>query len=203
MNQNYGGKIFMYKLFSNKSIFIILFFSFYICIKPSIVGSNNNYDELFKNSNFKKTEIQQIISLLENAEKEGINTELLKNRIREGIAKQVKFKKLYKVINEKINYIKSANELIDYYIKLGMKYNNRNYCIESLSILLEKNFSKTDFTAITNLVFLRRMKLEDALILCKLLESKKSNKETKDIILYGLLEELKIDEIKSRIENKK
>jgi len=193
----------MYKLFSNKSIFIILFFSFYICIKPSIVGSNNNYDELFKNSNFKKTEIQQIISLLENAEKEGINTELLKNRIREGIAKQVKFKKLYKVINEKINYIKSANELIDYYIKLGMKYNNRNYCIESLSILLEKNFSKTDFTAITNLVFLRRMKLEDALILCKLLESKKSNKETKDIILYGLLEELKIDEIKSRIENKK
>lgn len=155
---------------------------------------------LHQKTNFSKEEIKTLVDLLEGARKDGMDTDFLIKRVREGIAKKATFDSIEKVLEEKTNNLKISKKLIDEYIKLGIRYNKKDYCEESLNILVDKGLKEADFRAISNLVLLRKMKLEDSIFLCKLLQDKGFDREIKDIIVFGLLEEHSISEIKRMVK---
>lgn len=189
-----------------KKIFLIIFVSFILKADAELLFAQCEIYrigyEMHQKTDFSKKEIRLMVELLEKAKDDGVEISILEKRIWEGVAKKVDFDTLYKVIKSKIEPIKTAGELISEYERLGIKVDNKTYCLESLSVLMEKELTKVDFRAIANLILLRKLKMEDAIALSKVLVSRGSKKEVKDKIIYDLLDNKDVEDIKKEVEKK-
>jgi len=151
---------------------------------------------LEQNSNFSSEQIQTVLSLLDSANKKDLPVEFLVNRVKEGIARKANFEAIIKVINQKIEKLKLADELIKDCLDKGIKAKNLDYSRQVLGELLERGLSADDFKDLSNLAILRKMDLEELTeaseVLVKLIERGIPVEYAKEVVTLALIKKMDI-----------
>jgi len=151
---------------------------------------------LEEKSNFSSEQIQTVLSLLDSANKKDLPVEFLVNRVKEGIARKANFQAIIKVINQKIEKLELADELIKNCLDKGMRVKRLDYSRQVLGELLERDLSADDFKDLSNLAILRKMDLEELTeiseVLVKLIERGIPVEYAKEVVTLALTKKIDI-----------
>lgn len=121
---------------------------------------------------FNDTELNSLISIFKDLEKSELPTDLLMNRIKEGIARKAKPEIIIKVVRQKKeNLIQSKKLLISY--KKKVKIKNTDYSIKILAELLGKKIEEKELNNLINIGVANEMSFEEIIPFAEIISNLK------------------------------
>jgi len=171
-------------------------------LSPDIFAQNKLTETkqlLESKTGFTAQEISDILAIIESANRDGLPSEILINRLKEGIARKSSFQNLLEVLNRKTNSLKLAKELIRQCLDKGIKVENIKYSHQLTAELLERGLSEDDFKLLSNLVLMRRMKLDELVQICEIIVRHKEEQfpagYSKEIVSLAITKKMNMREI--------
>jgi len=151
-------------------------------------------------TDFTAQQVGDILSLVESANRDDLPSEILINRLKEGIARKSAYQTVLEVLTQKINSLKLAKGQISECLNKGIKVENIKYSHQLLAELLERGLSEDDFKLLSKLVLIRNMKLDELVQLCEIIVKHKEEQfpaeYSKEIVSLAITKKMNLRAIK-------
>ena len=122
----------------SKTLILIIIILVYL----NFLGADESIEKFKREiGNELSNKLEKTFIALKEAERKGIATEMLLNKVREGIAKGVSSEKIYVVILDRISKIEVSLKIVNELKKKGIRYKNENNIIEEITFSLELGVS--------------------------------------------------------------
>jgi len=131
---------------------LILFFIFFCFSLLNSSELKNIITQKFVKLNFSQQEIEQVLQLIESAQKNNVPDTIIIKLINEAEIKKVSFQKFYPVLKNYVSLSISAKELIDKVSSEKFKPKDYEYCLTTTIQLLNSNVSEEEFVKFMSLL---------------------------------------------------